>query len=95
MICIIGNNPRSIQLQDAAEFAGIQTEIFEGIEDVQGEHELIILNTEEILAQRQSEIATLVEKTTAPIAVSISLNYACAMAKDAADKSRIVDIRTM
>ena len=95
MICIIGNNPRSIQLQDAAEFAGIQTEIFEGIEDVQGEHELIILNTEEILAQRQSEIATLVEKTTAPIAVSISLNYACAMAKDAADKSRIVAIRTM
>jgi len=95
MICIIGDNTRSILLRNAAVKAGVGAEICGSVNDIQDGYELIILNTEEMLEQRQSEIAALAEKTAEPIAVMISLNYACAMAKDAADKSRIVGIRTM
>ena len=95
MIYIIGENKRSILLQKAAANNGVETEIYGGVEDIKGKCELIILNTEEVLERRQAEVAMLAEKTSAPIAVTISLNYACAMAKDAADKSRIVAIRTM
>ena len=95
MIYIIGENKRSILLQKAAANNGVETKIYGGVEDIKGKCELIILNTEEVLERRQAEVAMLAEKTSAPIAVTISLNYACAMAKDAADKSRIVAIRTM
>ena len=95
MIYIIGENKRSILLQKAAANNGVETEIYGGVEDIKGKCELIILNTEEVLERRQAEVAMLAEKTSAPIAVTISLNYACAMAKDAADKTRIVAIRTM
>ena len=95
MIYIIGDSKRSILLQKAASNNGVEAEIFGGVEDVKGKCDLIILNTEENLEKRQAEVAMLTEKTSAPIAATISLNYACAMAKDAADKSRIVGIRTM
>ena len=95
MIYIVGENKRSVLLKEAAEKAGLITEIVCYAEEVRGDCELIILNTEEVLESRQAEVAMLAEKTSAPIAATISLNYACAMAKDAADKSRIVGIRTM
>ena len=95
MIYIIGENKRSELLKAAAEKSGLAAEILSYAEEVQGNCDLVILNTEEVLESRQAEVTALVEKTSAPIAVTISLNYACAMAKDAADKSRIVGIRTM
>lgn len=95
MIYIIGDNKRSILLQKAASNNGVEAEIFGSVEDVKGKCDLIILNTEEDLEKRQAEVAKLEEKTSAPIAATISLNYACAMAKDAANKSCIVGIRTM
>lgn len=95
MIYIIGENTRSRLLKAAAEKAGLAAEILSYAEEVQDGCDLVILNTEEVLESRQTEVAALAEKTSAPIAVTISLNYACAMAKDAADKSRIVAIRTM
>lgn len=95
MIYIIGENKHSELLKAAAEKSGLAAEILSYAEEVQGDCDLVVLNTEEVLGSRQAEVAALVEKTSAPIAVTISLNYACAMAKDAADKSRIVAIRTM
>jgi len=95
MIYIIGENTRSRLLGEAAVKAGHDAVLLCSVEDVQGDCDLVILNTEEALESRQAEVAALVEKTSAPIAATISLNYACAMAKDAADKSRIVAIRTM
>ena len=95
MIYIIGENTRSRLLGEAAVKAGHEAVLLCSVEDVQGECDLVILNTEEVLETRQAEVAALAEKTSAPIAVTISLNYACAMAKDAVDKSRIVAIRTM
>ena len=95
MIYIIGDNRRSILLQKAAAKNKVEAEIFGSVEDIKGQCDLVILNTREVLESRQAEVAMLAEKTSAPIAVTISLNYACAMAKDAADKSRIVGIRTM
>lgn len=95
MIYIVGENKRSTLLKEAAEKAGLIAKIVCHAEEVCGDCELIILNTEEVLERRQAEVAMLAEKTSAPIAATISLNYACAMAKDAADKCRIVAIRTM
>ena len=95
MIYIIGDNKRSILLQKAAADNGLEAGVFGGVEDVKGECDLIILNTGEDLEKRRAEVAALAEKTSAPIAVTISLNYACAMTKGAADKSHIVAIRTM
>ncbi|MBR5471220.1 MAG: hypothetical protein IKU81_03755 [Oscillibacter sp.] len=95
MIYIIGNNLKSILLRNAALKAGLDADICESVNDIQEECDLIILNTEEDLESRQAEVAVLAEKTSAPIAATISLNYACAMAKNATDKSRIVAIRTM
>lgn len=95
MIYIIGENTRSQKLKAAAEETCLSAEILSYADEVQGNCDLVILNTEETLESRQAEVAMLAEKTSAPIAVTISLNYACAMAKDAADKSRIVGIRTM
>ena len=95
MIYIVGENKRSALMKEAAEKAGIVAKIVCCEEEACGDCELIILNSEEILEDRQAEVAALAEKTTAPIAVTISLNYACAMAKDAVDKRRIVAIRTM
>lgn len=95
MIYIIGENKRSALLKAAAEKACLSAEILSYADEVQSDCELVILNTEEVLESRQAEVARLTEKTSAPIAATISLNYACAMAKDAADKSRIVGIRTM
>ena len=95
MIYIIGENKRSALLKAAAEKACLSAEILSYADEVQSDCELVILNTEEVLESRQAEVAMLAEKTSAPIAVTISLNYACAMAKDAADKNRIVGIRTM
>lgn len=95
MIYIIGENKRSALLKAAAEKACLSAEILSYADEVQSDCDLVILNTAEELESRQAEVAMLAEKTSAPIAVTISLNYACAMAKDAADKSRIVGIRTM
>ena len=95
MIYIIGENKRSALLKAAAEKACLSAEILSYADEVQSDCELVILNTEEVLESRQAEVARLAEKTSAPIAATISLNYACAMAKDAADKSRIMGIRTM
>lgn len=95
MIYIIGENKRSALLKAAAEKAYLSAEILSYADEVQSDCDLVILNTAEELESRQAEVAMLAEKTSAPIAVTISLNYACAMAKDAADKSRIVGIRTM
>ena len=95
MIYIIGENKRSALLKAAAEKACLSAEILSYADEVQSDCDLVILNTAEELESRQAEVAMLAEKTSAPIAATISLNYACAMAKDAADKSRIVGIRTM
>lgn len=95
MIYIVGENKRSHLLGEAAVKAGHEVMLWCSVEDVQGECDLVILNTEENLEARQAEVAALEKKVSAPIAVTISLNYACAMAKDAAEKNRIVGIRTM
>ena len=95
MVYIVGENKKSYLLGEAAVKAGHEVMLLCSVEDVQGECELVVLNTEENLETRRAEVAELEKRTAAPIAVTISLNYACAMAKDAHDKARIVAIRTM
>ncbi len=95
MIYIIGENTRSRLLSEAAVKAGHDVVLLNSVEDVQDNCNLVILNTDEVLESRQAEVAALIEKTSAPIAVTISLNYACSMTKDAKDKGRVVAIRTM
>ena len=95
MIYIVGENKRSYLLGEAAVKAGHEVMLLCAVEDVQGECDLVVLNTEENLETRRVEVAELEKRTAAPIAVTISLNYACAMAKDAHDKARILAIRTM
>lgn len=95
MIKIIGRNGISLKLKDAILASNQACEIEENVEDVHGSYDLVILNTVEDLDIRRQEVADLVKQTDAPIAVTISLNYACAMVRDASDKSRVVALRTM
>ena len=95
MITIIGDNMRSNLLRDAARQAGVNAEVVASPDEAGGPCSLIILNTSEELDTRRAEIARLQQLSSAPIAVTISTNYACAMAKDAPDQSRVVAIRTM
>lgn len=95
MITVIGKNDISLKLKDAAVAAGLEAEVLESVEAFSGSSDLVILNTQGDLPARQKETAALAEKTAAPIAVRIDLDYACALTKDAADKSRIVAVRTM
>ena len=57
--------------------------------------DLVILNTASDLKGRLAEIAQIEEKTSAPIAVRVRMEYVCNYTKDMADKTRIVGIRTM
>lgn len=95
MITIIGDSVRARLLCGAAQQAGVEAEVLAALDEIRDPCELIILDTTENLDSRQTEIAKLQQLSSAPIAVTISTNYACAMAKDAPDQSRIVAIRTM
>ena len=95
MITIIGKNDISLKLKDAAVAAGLEADVIESTDALSAQSELVILNTQGDLAARQKEVAALTEKTDAPIAVRIDLDYACALTKEAAKKSNVVAIRTM
>ena len=95
MLCIIGNNDVSLKLKDAAVAGGLEAQVIDSVDAFSGTADMVILNTEGDLQTRQAQVAALTKKTAAPIAGRISLDYACALAKETEAKGQVVAIRTM
>ncbi len=95
MVIIIGENNVSLKLQTAAKDRGTDCLVVKTPDQISDACELVILNTDSNVEDRRKEIAAVLEKTTAPVAVRVRLEYVCSYCRDIDLPGRIVGIRTM